>query len=60
MALVCGCWLLVAGGGWIWRRALPNAEDTMGYPRAVAADPWTGEIFVCDTRKNQAVHWSRR
>ena len=37
------------------RLGLPNAEDSIGYPRAVAADPWTGEIFVCDTRKNRIV-----
>ncbi len=32
---------------------LPVTSDLIGYPRAVAADLHTGELFVCDTRKNR-------
>jgi hypothetical protein len=35
------------------RLALPVADDAIGYPRGVTADPHTGEVFVCDTRGNR-------
>lgn len=35
------------------RLELPIVEDAIGYPRAVTADPRTGEVFVSDTRKNR-------
>ena len=34
---------------------LPVAEDTIGYPPGVTADPHTGEIFVCDARMNRVI-----
>jgi len=35
------------------RLVLPVAEDQIGYPQGVTADPHTGEIFVCDSRFNR-------
>lgn len=37
------------------RLDLPLPVDSIAYPRAVAADLHTGEIFVCDTRRNRIV-----
>lgn len=45
---------------YVQRLRLPSAEDQLGYPRAVHADLHTGEIFVCDTRRNRIVIFDRQ
>ncbi len=35
------------------RLEMPVAGDAIGYPRSVAADPHTEEVFVCDSRRNR-------
>lgn len=37
----------------------PVLQDSISYPRAVTSDPHTGEIFVCDTRRNRIVIFDR-
>jgi len=32
---------------------LPSPTDVIGHPRAVTADPHTGEVFVCDSRRHR-------
>jgi len=32
---------------------LPVAQDAIGYPHGVTADPHTGEVFVCDSRTSR-------
>jgi hypothetical protein len=38
---------------YVRRLVLPVAEDQIGYPPGVTADPHTGEVFVCDSRLNR-------
>ena len=38
---------------YVGRLALPVRDDAIGYARAVTADPETGEVFVCDSRKSR-------
>ena len=40
---------------YVRRLVLPVAEDQIGYPPGVTADPHTGEIFVCDARMNRVL-----
>lgn len=35
------------------RLVLPSPTDMIGHPRAVTADPHTGEVFVCDSRRHR-------
>jgi sugar lactone lactonase YvrE len=40
---------------YVRRLSLPVAEDMIGYPPGVTADPHTGEVFVCDARLNRVL-----
>ncbi len=40
---------------YVRRLVLPVAEDQIGYPPGVTADPHTGETFVCDARMNRVL-----
>jgi len=40
---------------YVKRLNLPTTADSIAYPRAITADQETGEIFVCDTRRNRIV-----
>ncbi len=42
------------------RLRMPSRLDDLGYSRAVAADLHTGEIFVCDSRKQRIVIFDRQ
>ncbi len=42
------------------RLRMPARLDSLGYSRAVAADLHTGEIFVCDSRKQRIVIFDRQ
>ena len=33
--------------------SMPGSGETNRFPQCVTADPWTGEVFVCDSRKNR-------
>ncbi len=60
-------WLLAAGVaaaqpdlGYVQRLRMPSQSDALGHSRAVAADLHSGEIFVCDTRKQRIVIFDDR
>lgn len=38
---------------YVTRLELPVAGDAIGYPDAVAVDPGSGEVLVCDSRKSR-------
>lgn len=40
---------------YVQRLHMPSRADDFGDPRAVTADPHTGEIFICDIRRNRVV-----
>ncbi len=42
------------------RLRMPSSQDQLGNPRAVHADLHTGEVFVCDTRRNRVVIFDRQ
>ncbi len=42
------------------RLRMPSRLDDLGYSRAVAADLHTGEIFVCDSRRQRIVIFDRQ
>ena len=42
------------------RLRMPSRLDALGYSRAVSVDPHTGEIFVCDSRKQRIVIFDRQ
>lgn len=43
------------GPAFVRRLVLPVADDVIGYPPGVTADPHTGEVFVCDSRLNRVI-----
>jgi hypothetical protein len=63
-ARVLGALALLGAAAWapaaegpvyVRRLALPVADDAIGYPPGVTADPHTGEVFVCDSRLNRVI-----
>lgn len=53
LAVMPGTFLSGQEPVFVQRLQLPVAQDDIGYGQAVIADVHTGEIFVCDPRKNR-------
>ena len=54
--LGAAAWVPAAEGPvYVRRLVLPVADDAIGYPPGVTADPHTGEVFVCDSRLNRVI-----
>ncbi len=49
-----------SGPEYLSRLRMPSRLDALGYSRAVTADLHTGEIFVCDSRKQRIVIFDRQ
>lgn len=60
-ALIGGAVAQAAGPSLVYERllTLPLADDPIGEPLAVTADPVTGEVFVCDARRDRVLIFDR-
>jgi hypothetical protein len=45
---------------YVQRVYMPSKADDFSFPESVTADPHTGEIFICDIRKNRVVIFDRQ